>query len=150
MSNRNTGHEEILKLEGHLWVAGRDPSCEIQIDDGRASRRHFELMQTGEGFFVTDLGSANGTLLNDEALPANEAYQLTSGDILKVSNVTVQFEVRDSGFQSRLQASANLPAPIAPPEEELPVPAYEPPANAAVVKLDPNLQNNWHPNDFDP
>lgn len=113
---RKKDQEEILKLEGQLWVAGRDPSCEILIDDHRSSRRHFEMVRTQEGFFVTDLGSANGTLLNEEPLPANEPFQLTSGDVLRVSSITLTFEVRDLKFHDR------IPTQLPVEYENLPVP----------------------------
>lgn len=107
-----TQKEEVLRLEGHLWVAGRDASCEIPLDESRASRRHFELSRTSEGFFITDLDSANGTYLNEERLPANEPWQLASGDNIRVAEVKVIFEVRDLSF------SARLPAPVSTPEPE--------------------------------
>lgn len=112
VSYPNTADDEVLKLEGHLWVAGRDPGCEIPIDSPHISRRHFELARTKEGFFITDLGSSNGTKLNGNKIPPHEPTRVESGDELKVMNVSMSFEIRDSHFNNRI--------------ESLPVPAFDP------------------------
>lgn len=106
ISYPNTADDEVLKLEGHLWVAGRDPGSEIPIDSPHVSRKHFELARTKEGFFITDLGSSNGTKLNGNRLPPHEPTRLDSGDELKVMNVAMLFEIRDSHFANRID---NLP-----------------------------------------
>ena len=46
-------------------VLGRDASCEISIDDPSTSRRHAKFAPTAQGYIVEDLGSKNGTLVND-------------------------------------------------------------------------------------
>lgn len=112
ISYPNTADDEVLKLEGHLWVAGRDPGCEIFIDSPHVSRKHFELARTKEGFFLTDLGSSNGTKLNGLRTPPHEPTRLDSGDELRVMNVIMLFEIRDTHFSNRL--------------EHLPVPAFDP------------------------
>lgn len=108
----NTADDEVLKLEGHLWTAGRDPSCEIFIDSPHVSRKHFELARTNEGFFLTDLGSSNGTKLNGLRTPPHEPTRLDSGDELRVQNIVMLFEIRDTHFNHRI--------------ENLPVPAFDP------------------------
>ena len=100
------GGEDLLKLEGQLWTAGRDASCEIAINSPHMSRRHFELSRNDGGYFVTDLGSSNGTKVNNESIPAHEPVRLDSGDEIRVQNITVTFEVRDAQFANRV---GNLP-----------------------------------------
>ncbi len=43
---------------------GRAPECAIRLRDQLVSRRHAELVWTGETLQVVDLGSANGTLVD--------------------------------------------------------------------------------------
>jgi pSer/pThr/pTyr-binding forkhead associated (FHA) protein len=112
ISYPNTADDEVLKLEGHLWVAGRDPNCEIPIDSPHVSRKHFELARTKEGFFITDLGSSNGTKLNGQRIPPHEPTRIGSGDELQIKNVEMTFEIRDTNFNHRV--------------ESLPVPAFDP------------------------
>lgn len=123
ISHPNTADDEILKLEGQLWVAGRDPGCEITIDSPQISRRHFELARTKEGFFVTDLGSSNGTKINGERIPAHEPTRIESGDEIRVMNVEMHFEIRDLQFNNRVES---LPVASFDPMLAAPPMAYAP------------------------
>lgn len=104
ISYPNTADDEVLKLEGQLWTAGRDPSCEIFVDSPHISRKHFEMAHTNEGFFITDLGSSNGTKINGNKIPPHEPTRIESGDTLSVMSVDMLFEIRDMQFQQRLEA----------------------------------------------
>ncbi len=102
-----SGHKETLQLEGSLWTAGRDPSCEIHVPVEHLSRRHFDLTQTNEGFFLTDLGSSNGTLVNGNLAPAHEPIGIQSGDVITIMDVRIEFQVRDTSFEDKLQAAVD-------------------------------------------
>lgn len=149
ITSGQSSDEETLRLEGHLWVAGRDSSTEITLETPHASRKHFEIVRTNEGFFVTDLGSANGTKLNGDRLPPHEPTRLESGDSISVANITVQFEVRDTQFMNRMR---NLPALvdpyIAPPPMAWPVPMSGPYPEGDYVESEPSITGwkkhfNW-------
>ena len=49
------------------------------------SRRHFRVEKEGDEWFIIDLGSANGTFLNGEALAPNMPYPLHPGDRVMLS-----------------------------------------------------------------
>lgn len=100
----SSGEVETLKLEGDLWTAGREATAEINLKNSRVSRRHLEISRTRDGFFVTDLGSSNGTKLNGQKIPADEPTRLDSGDRLEVLDVEMQFEIRDLNISNKLQA----------------------------------------------
>ena len=100
--------EELLKLDGELWTAGRSPSCEIYINNKNISRKHFDISKRGEKYYITDHGSSNGTNINDEPVIPKEPTPLYSGDIIKIKAVEIVFEVRDSQFDNKL---AVLPTP---------------------------------------
>ncbi|MBY0385873.1 FHA domain-containing protein [bacterium] len=99
----HASHTESLRLKGNKWVAGRDSIAQIQLDDKKASRQHFSLEKVGEQFFIKDLQSANGTLLNGQELPAHEPRELKSGDIITVNQLTMIFEMRDLSFSEKLK-----------------------------------------------
>ena len=54
-------------LDTDVSIAGRHPEAEIFLDDVTVSRRHAEFRRAGTAFSVADLGSLNGTYL-DQAL----------------------------------------------------------------------------------
>ncbi len=134
ITGTESGSDSILELEGNLWVAGRDPSCEIHINDNLASRKHFEIKRVGQEFFVLDLNSANGTELNGSELPAHKPIKILSGDQINIQNITLHFEVRDVDFESKFerakkqlaalplqaieyqQPSPNIMMPMPPPD----------------------------------
>ena len=64
-------------------------------DDGDyVSRRHARITKGRAGYFVADLGSSNGTIVNGHALEPNRVYQLRNGDRIKVGLVVIQFWLR--------------------------------------------------------
>lgn len=62
---------------GALLRVGTDPTNDIVLSDGTVSRRHVEIERTPLGFLVRDLGSRNGTFLDDRRVV--QAY-LVAGD----------------------------------------------------------------------
>jgi hypothetical protein len=58
------------------------------------SRRHARITKGRVGYFVTDLGSSNGTTVNGQPLVPNHVRLLRNGDRLKVGLVVIQFRLR--------------------------------------------------------
>ncbi|WP_159931189.1 FHA domain-containing protein [Oceanicoccus sp. KOV_DT_Chl] len=71
-----------FRINGHA-VLGRDASCDITIPGTHLSRRHAELAVKGNKLQIRDLGSSNGTYVNDVKVMDSE---LKTGD-------TVRFDV---------------------------------------------------------
>lgn len=118
--NQVTQTNEVFKLEGHLWTAGRHPSCEIIINDSAISRKHFDISNTPEGYFVTDHGSSNGTKLNNEDIKPKKATPIVSGDTISIRNIKITFEIHDANYQKQLQlAESALASYSARPENEV-------------------------------
>lgn len=133
-----SGEEEILCLEGRKWIAGRETGCEILLNDRKASRRQFELTSSHQGFFVRDLGSSNGTLLNGIPLAPDELKPIRSGDALTVGGVVLHFELRDPHFDKRLmvippEVISGSPAIIQNPYELINYPVTTGPGGAVRV-----------------
>ena len=104
---------QVLKLEGENWIAGRDPSCALFIDNAKFSRQHFEISKQDSQYFVRDLESSNGTSLNGQTLSSTDWTPLRSSDVLRVVDWQLVFELRDPSFQERVNSAdqewLNLP-----------------------------------------
>lgn len=61
-------------------IVGREPSNLVHIDDGSVSRQHAALILSGTRVTVKDLGSKNGTMLNNERV--NYEMEVKSGSTL--------------------------------------------------------------------
>ncbi len=66
---------------------GRDPVCEIRIDDEAMSARHAKFSFHHGQWWVEDLHSTNGTALNQAKLTT--AAVLTNGDEVKCGKATL-------------------------------------------------------------
>lgn len=68
-------------------TVGRNPEADIFLDNPGVSRDHLKLEMTSRGFYaVEDLGSANGTFLNDQ--PVKREY-LMNNDVVRVSKFSL-------------------------------------------------------------
>ena len=61
------------ELKGDKYILGRHPDCQIVIEVGAVSRNHCQVVREGTGYSLEDLGSRNGTFLNDEAHQSRRA-----------------------------------------------------------------------------
>lgn len=89
-------------------ILGRAADADLRLEDDGVSRHHARLTCTPEGrVYVEDLGSTNGTLVNDERVASRE---LADGDKIYLGRTTVlKFNFHDSveeEFQRRLLALA--------------------------------------------
>lgn len=57
--------ETLTTLDQDVCYVGRDRSCEIRIVDRSVSRQHAVIRKSRDGWHLMDLGSTNGTLVND-------------------------------------------------------------------------------------
>ena len=76
----NSGSE--FALEHVITTAGRHPDSDIFLDDVTVSRRHAEIERTTKGYIVRDVGSLNGTYLNQRITEGDTP--LTNGDELQI------------------------------------------------------------------
>lgn len=63
-------------------IIGRRADCTVVLPSNTVSRRHAQIWRDGEDFYLSDLGSTNGTLLNGE--PAIGAERLNDRDEIAV------------------------------------------------------------------
>ncbi len=87
------GHDAgmIYPLGSNAVTIGRSASCDIQIIDKRVSRHHAVIQAQRHGFVIEDLGSKNGTLVNNKPLVGR--IQLHSGDRVQIGDCLLLFEL---------------------------------------------------------
>jgi hypothetical protein len=60
------------ELQDEITLIGRQPDCTVSLPSSTVSRRHAQIRQEGSRFFLRDLSSTNGTLLNREPVIGEE------------------------------------------------------------------------------
>ncbi len=70
-------------------VVGRGDDCDVRITDNSVSRKHARIEHAADGYVVCDLGSTNGTFVNDRQLDGPVA--LHDGDYLRVGNCIYRY-----------------------------------------------------------
>src|SRR4051812_2107290 len=97
-------------ITSDLTVVGRAVGCDLRIDDSSLSRQHCRIRKTNGVYFVEDLGSRNGTMVNGMRIQAPQRLedgalvQLAAGTIVMFS----QQEDLEVQAEQRLYASAVL------------------------------------------
>jgi len=85
------GHE--YPLTKNLTIMGRQSSCDVQILDNMSSRAHCQIRRDGKLYSLVDLGSRNGTHLNDKKVSER---QLVFGDRIRIGEAEYKF-VKEPG-----------------------------------------------------
>ncbi|MGS2619026.1 FHA domain-containing protein [Micromonospora sp. LZ34] len=70
-------------------VIGRAPTADVMVHDLHLSRRHAQVWLTPEGVSLVDLGSTNGTWLNDRRITGLE--RLSDGDVIRIGRTELRF-----------------------------------------------------------
>ncbi|MCE9578360.1 MAG: diguanylate cyclase [Deltaproteobacteria bacterium] len=70
------------------FIIGRSSKADIQIDQEAVSRNHCKIINTGKAILLRDMGSTNGTYINDELI---DEYVLRDGDYIKVGRCIFKF-----------------------------------------------------------
>jgi pSer/pThr/pTyr-binding forkhead associated (FHA) protein len=75
------------RLSGVLQI-GRDPSCEIRLSDNYISQVHAKISNRNGSWFVEDMGSTNGTYLNQRKVTA--PTEIGPGDRIRVGKTVLE------------------------------------------------------------
>ncbi|MDB4966525.1 MAG: hypothetical protein JWN44_2214 [Myxococcales bacterium] len=78
----------IVLDEGADILFGRSPEATVRIDDAKASREHARIVRQGGVVKLVELGSRNGTRVNDETV-RDETRRLRSGDLVRVGDAEI-------------------------------------------------------------
>lgn len=124
------GGDQISVPEQGLTF-GRHENNDVVIQEGFASRYHAKLACSDDQWLLTDLGSTNGTFVNDNQLNPDSPVAISAGDILRFDEVS--FEVKgEVVYDATVQVRA-VTMPLVPEVTKVPPPIEEP-APASAVK----------------
>jgi adenylate cyclase len=110
---------EFIDINRTPVIVGRAETCDLKLDDPSVSRRHARITDEGGLYFIQDLGSKNGTIVNGR--PADRV-ELKTGDAIAIGKYRLRFVLDDSvdfvsdDVNSRIQKvlpvdSEGIPAP---------------------------------------
>jgi two-component system, cell cycle response regulator len=98
---------EVFRLHDGEAIIGRAAGVHIHLEDEGISRRHARVRQVGGDVILEDLGSANGTFVNGEAI---REHVLCDGDKVQVGSTTIikftfQDHIEESFQRNMLEAA---------------------------------------------
>ena len=70
---------------------GRGVTADIPLLDMKCSREHCRVEKSGDGYALVDLGSTNGTRLNDAKVDSGSTTPLRHGDRLRLGGTVIEF-----------------------------------------------------------
>jgi pSer/pThr/pTyr-binding forkhead associated (FHA) protein len=69
---------------------GRAPTADVRIEDSFASSAHARIFPRGQSMYIEDLGSTNGTFLNERQL--RTVVELQPGDTIRIGETEYRYE----------------------------------------------------------
>lgn len=84
----------LILLEHNNYTFGRDPSNDIVFNSPYVSRFHAQLELENRFYYVSDLGSTNGTWFDNERLDDNAPARLNASKVMRIGDYWLTFEAR--------------------------------------------------------
>ncbi len=92
VSNLSDTQELTVIEQTSSWLIGRSTSCAIAVTERSVSRCHAAIGYYPSGdFYITDVGSSNGTRVNRRRLAPLERQLLQDGDLIELGSLCIEF-----------------------------------------------------------
>jgi serine phosphatase RsbU (regulator of sigma subunit) len=85
-----SGEQRLVSSKKSLLRIGRLPESEIYLDEPVVSRRHADIYKSDASYYVKDMGSRNGTLVNGERI--SQPTEISPGDTVGIGNSQIVYE----------------------------------------------------------
>jgi hypothetical protein len=82
----------VLNSDRFTLSIGRLPESDVSLADPNASRRHAQVIRRDDGWWIVDLGSTNGTLVNGALM---KERRLTPGDVIQIGTTRIEYRRGD-------------------------------------------------------
>jgi phosphoserine phosphatase RsbU/P len=86
---RGANPGQVFPIEGEVAILGRHPDCDIVLEAPAVSRQHARIIRQQGRFFIEDLNSRNGTLVNGR--PVIERQILNENDEIQICDLSFVF-----------------------------------------------------------
>ncbi len=123
------GAGQAIEVQQPILTIGRSRENDLHVDDAQISRHHARLVQQGLAYVLEDLGSMNGTFVNNQRISAPASIQ--PGDMIRLGN-NVLMDV---------QAPPPAVQPMTPPLSAAP----PPPPSRRTYTPPPPAPATWEP-----
>ena len=120
--------EEVVPMADTITM-GREANNDVMVPEASVSRNHAQIFKTEEGFRLRDLGSTNGTFVNNTRITTEE-YLLYDGDRIRLGAGEVTLVFQSTATAPAAAEEEAQPVEGAPAETEVPVPTM---VHSAVV-----------------
>jgi hypothetical protein len=135
------GEPHEVELQGTFAVLGRDPSCDLVLNDVKCSRRHAVIEAGPEGLAIRDTDSANGIFVNGQKI---ERAKLHEGDLVRLGEIVLRVlpeQITGTVVMGPedLVDLAPSPAPVAAPPVAPPLPPRRPVPPTAPLTPPPRV-----------
>lgn len=104
------GYTEQYQLHGRECVVGRQADTDLRLDARDVSRRHARILTEGDFFFVEDLGSSNGTFVNNTRVSGKQPLQ--EQDRIQIGPFTLCFQLQDDPVEKEIKITASIPTAV--------------------------------------
>lgn len=98
-----------VKIRGPRFVMGTADDCSMVCRSSSVSEHHCEIIVNSSEAIVRDLGSENGTFINNE--PVGEGRELTTGDFLRLGRMEFEALVEEHTEEAAAAAKARKANP---------------------------------------
>ncbi len=98
VNNIKSEQQQVYKLPQDNITIGRVNTCDIELPIKSISRRHAEIVKDGESYYLIDLKSGNGTLLQGKKIKSKEKYLLRSNDKIRIEDYEIIFQYLDENI----------------------------------------------------
>src|ERR1019366_130074 len=107
-----TTRETLLNPQSQNLVIGRQPGIALSLDHSSVSRQHATISNINGQYILRDLGSANGTFVNDRPLAPDKTHILQPNDKLRFGDVQFRFQLRqkssNTAIEQKTQKTPNI------------------------------------------
>jgi ABC-type multidrug transport system ATPase subunit/pSer/pThr/pTyr-binding forkhead associated (FHA) protein len=100
------GELSLDQLQNNIISIGRTPDNQIVVNHAQVSSKHAQIVKVGDQLFLEDRGSANGTFVRGQRLPAGQRVPVASGEKVFIGPMPLVIHIQESRVNVVVEDSA--------------------------------------------